>query len=254
MCNMDIVFTVCTAEEFWYLTLFPPVMNLSSALSSAFVLRMPILQTLWTQDPGFIVFASMIKSSLKCTWVYAASVKSRWHFQVKLDFTRWYTITSTRFWSNQNICKVCNCYAELFRRRWIYKKVHYFTFDLDLRSRTNTKHCPVSSTSYDLCSCKVWSCYVQKFRRKCIYKKYLIWPLSKSHEALPSTSCVLCTKKVWSCYGPMVKEMHYKENTLYTRSKSQGHCKCCPVPSTSCDLCTNKVWCSYILWLRRRCI
>ena len=90
--------------------------------------------------------------------------------------SRWYTNANTRFWANQSICKVWSCYVQLFRRRCIYKKVHYFTFDLDLRSRTNKKGCPVSSTSHDLCTCKVWSCYVQGFRRKCIYKKYLIWP------------------------------------------------------------------------------
>ena len=85
-------------------------------------------------------------------------------------------MANTRFWSNQSICKIWSCYVQWFRRRCIYKKVHYFTFDFDLRSRTNVKWCPVSSTSYELCTCKVWSCYVQQFRRKCIYKKYLIWP------------------------------------------------------------------------------
>ena len=127
---------------------------------------------------------------------------------------------------------------------------------IDLRSRTNTKRCPVSSTSYDLCTCKGWSCYVQRFRRKCIYKKYLILDQrSRSHEALPSTSCDLCTCMVWSCYGQwlrgcITKKIHYL--ILTPRSRSQ---KCCPVPSSSCDLCTSKVSCCYIPWLlRRRCI
>ena len=105
----------------------------------------------------------------------------------------------------------------------IYKKVHYFTFDLDLNSRTNTKRCPVSSTSYDLCTCKVWSCHVQWFRRKCIYKKYLIW-LSRSHEALPSTSCALCTCKVWSCYGQWLRRCIYKKiHYLTLTSRSRSH-------------------------------
>ena len=100
-------------------------------------------------------------------------------------------------------------------RRCIYKKVHYFTFDLDLRSRANTKHCPVTSTLYDLCTCKRWSCYVQWFRRKCIYKKYLIWPCLK---VTWSTALYI----MWHMYlqslkllRPMVKEMHYQENTLF---------------------------------------
>ena len=32
---------------------------------------------------GFIEFASMIKYSLKCIWIYAADVKSRQHFRTK---------------------------------------------------------------------------------------------------------------------------------------------------------------------------
>ena len=36
-----------------------------------------------TSGPGLIVFASMIKSSLKCTLIYEADVKSRQHFQDK---------------------------------------------------------------------------------------------------------------------------------------------------------------------------
>ena len=73
------------------------------------------------------------------------------------------------------------------------------------------KHCPVSSTSYDLCTCKVWSCYVQRFMGKCIYKKYqghlkhcplhrFMWPMYLQSLQL-----------LW----PMVKEMHYQENTLF---------------------------------------
>ena len=45
----------------WALTLFPPQV-LSSNISSAYVLRWPILQTIWTQ---IILFASMRKSCLK---------------------------------------------------------------------------------------------------------------------------------------------------------------------------------------------
>ena len=83
------------------------------------------------------------------------------------------TLTSQiRFLSNQSTC-VWSCYVQWFRRRCIYKKVHYFTFDLDLRSRTKTKRCPVSSTSYDLCICKVWSSYVQRFRRNAFTRN--IW-------------------------------------------------------------------------------
>ena len=126
----------------------------------------------------------------------------------ELDFSRWYTIANTRFWVNQSICKVWSCYVQPLRRRCIHKKVHNFTFDLDLRSRTNTKRCPVSSTSYDLCTCKVWSCYVQRFRRKCIYKKYFTWSIAL-YIMLPM--CLHSLRLLRS----MVKEMHFKENTVF---------------------------------------
>ena len=56
--------------------------------------------------------------------------------------------------------------------------------------------------------------------------------------------------------GPMVKEMHYQDKTLFDLEvwpwpQSQGHKKCCPVHSTLCNLCTSKFWCCYIPWLGR---
>ena len=59
-------------------TLYPPVTILSSALSSAYLLRLPLLQTICTLHPDqtapqgavclwFIGFASLVKSSLRCT-------------------------------------------------------------------------------------------------------------------------------------------------------------------------------------------
>ena len=119
---------------------------------------------------------------LKNLWKNHHSVKfydtsNNMYFQ--LDFSRVVHHGKFRFWANQSICKVWSCYVQWLRRRCIYKKIHYFMFDLDLRWRTIMKRCPVYSTSYDLCTCKVWSCYVQLFRKKCIYKKYFIWPWSK---------------------------------------------------------------------------
>ena len=40
-------------------------------------------------------------------------------------------------------------------------------------------------------------------------------PRSRSHETLPSTSCDLCTLQSLKLLRPMVKEMHYQENTLF---------------------------------------
>ena len=91
---------------------------------------------------------------------------------------------------------------------------------------TNTKHCPVSSISYDLCTCKVWSCYVQQFRKKCFFT-INIWfdldPRSKSHEAWPSTSCDLCTCKVWSCYGQWLRWCICKKIHYLTLRRSRSH-------------------------------
>ena len=57
---------------------------------------------------GFIVFACMIKSSLKCTWLYAADVKSSQHFlekkmrdvQYKPFPCKWQLLSSAN-----NLCK-----------------------------------------------------------------------------------------------------------------------------------------------------
>ena len=206
--------------------------------------------------------------------------------QMRKSMKNWTSVDGTPsqipFWADQSICKTWSCYIQKFRRKCIYKKVHYFTFDLDLRSKKNMKRCPVSSTSYDLCTCEVWSCYVQRFRRKSIYKKHFIWPWPKVKVAWGIVLYIM-----WPMYlqslkllQPMVKEMHYQENTLfyltprshkmllgtldimrpmhqqihYLTLWGQGHTKCFPVPSTSCNLCTSKVWYCYIPRLRKRCI
>ena len=61
---------------------------LASAMQHAYVHKQPILQIICTQIRlllrssliRFKLFASMKKSILKCTWMYAADVKGR-HFQ-----------------------------------------------------------------------------------------------------------------------------------------------------------------------------
>ena len=174
-----------------------------------------------------------------------------------LDFSRWYTIANTRFRSNQSICKVWSCYVQWFRRRCIYKKVHYFTFDLDLRSKTNTKCCPVSATSYDLCTCKVWSCYVQRLRRICIYKKYLIWPwpwVKVTQSIALYIMCPMCLQSL-KLLRSMVKEMHLQENILFDLDPKVKVVKVTQNVaqySQHHDLCTSKDWCRYNSRLRRR--
>ena len=58
-------------------------------------------------------------------WLWLKALHRKTHNNYKLDFSQWYTIANTRFWSNQSICKVWSCYVQRFRRRCIYKKVHY---------------------------------------------------------------------------------------------------------------------------------
>ena len=53
-------------------------------------------------------------------------------------------------------------------RPTVYEEMHLQEIALFDR---DTKRCPVSPTSYDLCSYKVWICYVRRFMRRCIYKK-----------------------------------------------------------------------------------
>ena len=76
----------------------------------------------------------------------------------------------------------------------MYKKVHYFTFDLDLRSRKklNTIRFPVSSTSYDL-----WTCNVYVAKSKSLvgnaFTRNVRFEVKVSREVLPSTSYDLRT-------------------------------------------------------------
>ena len=62
------------------------------------------------------------------------------------------------------------------------------TFDLDLGAKLTEKHCPVPSTSWDLCTCKVWSCCVQRFRRYILQENSLVdlwtWPKVTHNVAL----------------------------------------------------------------------
>ena len=112
-----------------------------------------------------------------------------------------------------------------------------------------TKHCPVSSISYGLCTCKVWSCFVERFRRKCICKKYLIWPWPEVKITWSISLYIM-----WPMYlqslkllRPMVKEMLLQEIIYLTLTQTSSSHEIWP----SCDLCNSKIWCCYIPWLRR---
>ena len=132
------------------------------------------------------------------------------------------------------------CYVQWFRRRCIYKIMLYLG---------RTRHCPVPSTSCDLCTCKIWSCYFHWFRRRCIVTRiYIIlpWSWGQGHTKHCPVLYIMWPIRLQSLKllcAMAEKEMHLQENTFYDPWPSgQSHMKQCPVPSTSCDLCTYKVW------------
>ena len=124
-------------------------------------------------------------------------------YSVKLDFSQWYTIANTRFWANQSICKVWSCYVQPFRRRCIYKKVHYFTFDLDLRSWINTKNIAqyLSGLGGNAFTRNIWfDLDLGWVKVTWSIALYIVWPMYLQNLKL---------------LRPMVKEMHYQKNTLF---------------------------------------
>ena len=102
-------------------------------------------------------------------------------------------------------CKVWSCYIQWFRRRYIYKKIHYLTFghDLGVEVSWNIAQYPLHYVTYATAKFEVAmsnSLWGDAFSRK-----FIIWscPWSQGHTKhcpVPSTSCYLCTCKVWSCY------------------------------------------------------
>ena len=102
-------------------------------------------------------------------------------------------------------CKVWSCYIQRFRRRYIYKKIHYLTFghDLGVEVSWNIAQYPLHYVTYATAKFEVAmsnSLWGDAFSRK-----YIIWscPWSQGHTKhypVPSWSCYLCTCKVWSCY------------------------------------------------------
>ena len=129
------------------------------------------------------------------------------------DFSRWYIIANTRFWAKQSICKVWSFYIQPFRRH-IYKKVHYCIVDFDLRSRTrNVAQYPLHHMTF--ASAKFEAAMSNGLGGNAFTRN--IWYESQGHM----NHCPL-HQFMWPMYlqslnllGPMVKEMHYQENTLF---------------------------------------
>ena len=122
-------------------------------------------------------------------------------------------------------------------------KIHYLTFNLDLR--VTVTRSPVPYTSNALYTYKVWSCYNQWLRRRCIYKKiqmYIIWP--------------------WSCGQGHTKRISIPPNKAatsnglggdaFTRKYIFWHLTKFTWSSILCDQCTCTVRSCYVKRLRRR--
>ena len=120
-------------------------------------------------------------------------------------------------------------------------------FDLEIG---DTKHCPVPSTSCDLCTCKVWSCYVKWFSRRCIYKKIHCLTLTLVTPNIAQYPLHYVT------YAPAKFEVATSNGfagDAFTRKYIIWPLTC-PVPSTSYALCTCKTWRCYVKWFSRGCI
>ena len=171
---------------------------------------------------GFLAMRFILRLTMRFIFInHILQNKSK----IILDFSQWYTIPNTRFWSNQSICKIWSCYVQQFRRICIYKKVHYFTFDLDLRSRTDTK---LFFAVYPPAKFEV--AMSDSLGGNAFTRKYIIWPWPQGKggqghmKCCPelSTSCDLCTSKVWCCYISWLRRCIYKKIHNLTLTLGSG--------------------------------
>ena len=115
--------------------------------------------------------------------------------------------------------KLWSCYVQWFRRRFIYKKIHYLTLGYLTLTPRSRSHEVLPSTLN------------------------IMWPMRRQNLKL------LLPKHY--------EERRFQKNTLFDHWPwpwGQGHTKRRPVPLTSCDLCTGKIWSCYFENFMSRCI
>ena len=126
-------------------------------------------------------------------------------------------------------CKVWSCYVQQFRRRCIYKKVHY------LKVTLNVAQCPLHHVTYAPTEFEVTTS--KALEGEAFTRKFNIWPLtlgSRSHKMLPSTLYIMWPIQLQSLklLGLTLKEeIQLQENTLFDLwpgPLDQGHTKCSP--------------------------
>ena len=99
--------------------------------------------------------------------------------------------------------RVWSYYVKSFRRRSIYKKIQYLTFDLDLGVKVtqNVAQYPLHHVTYPATKFEVARCNC--LGGDTFTRKYIIWSLTLGHTKccpVTLTSCDLFSYKVWSCY------------------------------------------------------
>ena len=99
--------------------------------------------------------------------------------------------------------KVWSYYVKRFRRRYIYKKIHNLTFDLDLGVKViqNVAQYPLHHVTYSATKFEVTTS--NGSGGDTFTRKYITWPLtlmlgSRSHKMLPSTIYTMRPKQLQS--------------------------------------------------------
>ena len=89
--------------------------------------------------------------------------------------------------------KVWSCYVQQFRRRCIYKKIHYLTLTLRSMPHKRLHHVTYAPAKFEVAT---FNNLGDAFTRQ-----YTIWSYDHMKcQPRPSTSCVQCVCRVWSCY------------------------------------------------------
>ena len=89
---------------------------------------------------------------------------------------------------------VWSCYVYPFRRRYIYKKIHFLTLDLRVKVTQNIAQYPLHYVTYS--ATKIVVAMSSRLGGDTFTRKYIIWPLtltfgSRSHKMLSSTLYIM---------------------------------------------------------------
>ena len=125
--------------------------------------------------------------------------------------------------------KIWSCYFQKFMRRCFYKKIHYWTFDLELGVKVTQNitqypqhHVTYAQAKFEVATFK--SLWEDAFTRK-----YIIWPLTltlglRSHIMSPSTLYIMWSMHLQSLklLRPTVKEEIQLQEMWHTDRQTDG--------------------------------